>query len=398
MKGEIYREDVLKILGVTSVQRLFPAPQKYATLVNPITREQHPDILRTVLKASTPLIIHAAGGVGKTVVAIQIQNSHFPRVHWLSFTIVLARAPTVVRVSHGTSLPLRSYKLQNELATRGLCHTLIVRNGTPPDEIFRSFLQRLGQAVISLRKASRKAILVLLIDAADNAEMAASESGDRCFASALLREALPRTCRLIYFCRSERIDLLQPPSTVHRYQLRPFSVQETTAYLRLFYPNASHTDALEFHRLTSGNPRVQANALMFLRHRTLQEVLASLGPFGTTVDAQIAEQLQSAVAAIGDQQPADYGSKADAICRGLANLPPFIPLQVLAAAAGVDVSTVKSFVSDLGRPLWLSDESVQFRDEPTETWFRQQFAATPIEITPYISLLEPLANKYAYVV
>ena len=394
--GEIYREDVLKILGVPSVQRLFPCPQKYDPVVHPITREQHRDILQTVLETSTPLIIHAAGGVGKTIVAMQIQNS-LPHgslgIVYDCFGAGTYRSPSEPR--HLASRAL--VQIANELAARGLCHTLIVQNGTPPDEIFRSFLQRLRQAVTSLRKVTRNAILVLLIDAADNAEMAASEYGDPCFGSALLREVLPRNCRLVYFCRSERINLLKPPSTVRRFPLRPFSVHETTAYLRLFYPNASHIDALEFHRLTSGNPRVQVNALMFLRRRTLQEVLASLGPSGTTVDAQIAGQLQSAVAAIKDQQPADYGSKADAICRGLANLPPFIPLQVLAAAAGVDVSTVKSFVSDLGRPLWLSDESVKFRDEPTETWFRQQFAATPTEITSYISLLEPLASKYAYV-
>jgi hypothetical protein len=42
---------------------------------------------------------------------------------------------------------------------------------------------------------------------------------------------------------------------------------------------------------------------------------------------------------------------------------PFIHLSVLATAAEVDEATVKSFIADLGRPLWLSDTSVQFRDE-----------------------------------
>ena len=61
------------------------------------------------------------------------------------------------------------------------------------------------------------------------------------------------------------------------------------------------------------------------------------------------------------------------------------------------MAAVKSFVADLGRPLWLSDNSVQFRDEPTETWFRQNFSASSQQIESYVALLKPLALRFAYV-
>jgi hypothetical protein len=51
----------------------------------------------------------------------------------------------------------------------------------------------------------------------------------------------------------------------------------------------------------------------------------------------------------------------------------------------------------LGRPIWLTDEAVQFRDEPTETWFREQFSATPDQIAGYIKQLKPLAAGNTYV-
>ena len=54
-------------------------------------------------------------------------------------------------------------------------------------------------------------------------------------------------------------------------------------------------------------------------------------------------------------------------------------------------------MSDLGRPLWLSDTSIHFRDEPTETWFKEKFSASPEQITSFLGLLEPLASKYPYV-
>jgi hypothetical protein len=263
-------------------------------------------------------------------------------------------------------------QIANEMAVAGLCRPLIARASDLSDDLFRAFLDRMGRAIATLRRVAMNARLLLLIDAAGNAEMAAADFGDKCFAHAILRESLPDGCHLVALCRTERLDLLQPVSTVRRYQLLPFSPPETAAHLRTFFPLASQADTTEFHRLTGGNPRVQANALATAQRR-VTDVLNSLGPAGTTVEAQIAAQLDAAVSRLKDKHPATFARQVDAICLGLANLPPFIPLDILANVAGVDVSTIKSFVSDLGRPLWLSDNAVQFRDEPTETWFRRKF-------------------------
>jgi hypothetical protein len=239
-------------------------------------------------------------------------------------------------------------------------------------------------------------VLALIIDAADNAELVAAEYSDKCFVKALLRETIPAGCKLVAICRTERIHYLDPQSSVNRILLRPFSVQETGLHFRRFHPNASNADVLEFHRLTAGNPRVQANALS-QPGASVEAVLSNLGPAGSTVEAQIHIQLQNAVSRIRDASGRKVSDQVEAICLGLANLPPFIPLDVLAKAAEVDVSTIKSFVSDLGRPLWHSDDSVQFRDEPTEKWFRDQFAASVTQIDKYVNILKPLANSSAYV-
>jgi hypothetical protein len=393
--GEIHREDVLQRLGVTSDRSLFPAPPTFEKLPTIIKREQHDQILKHILTNPAPLIIHATGGVGKSVVAKQIAES-------------LAKGSIGILYDcfgggkyRSTSEPRHRacdalIQMANEMATKGLCSTMIGHPGTPIDALFRSFLQRLDDASKLLRKAKRNALLVILIDAADNAEMAANEVSERCFASELLREELPKGCRLVALCRSERIDFLHPSPRVHQYLLKPFSITETSIHLRKTHPSASDKDGLEFHRLTAGNPRVQANALA-VRHLNVGEVLGGLGPLGTTVNDQIAEQLHSAISAIKDRHTAIYSAQIDAICQGLANLPPFIPLEVLATVADVDISTVQSFVSDLGRPIWHSDDAVQFRDEPTETWFRETFGAKKEQIRAYVFALEPLAAKFTYV-
>jgi Ca2+-binding EF-hand superfamily protein len=393
--GEITREDVLRKLGVTSDKQLFPAPPAFEKLPTTIKREQHEEILNHILTTPEPTIIHATGGVGKSVVARQIAES-LPHssvgILYDCFGAGKYRNPSEPRHRAYDALT----QMANEMMSRGLCMTMIGHPGMPTDALFRAFLERVKKAVSLIRKTNKKAILVLLIDAADNAEMAADEVSEQSFAKALLRQPLPEGCRLVAFCRTERIHLLSPSTKVRKLPLKPFSKTESRNHLLKSFPKSSQREALEFHRLTAGNPRVQANALVS-RHHRIEEVLASLGPERTTVNKQIAEQLESAVSAIKDNQTSGFATQVEAICYGLANLPPFIPLEVLAAAAKVDVSTIQSFVTDLGRPLWLWDEAVQFRDEPTETWFREKFAANPDQIRGYVSALEPLAERFTYV-
>lgn len=394
--GRIVREDILKRFGVTSERDLYPAPPEFEKLDNTIPRKQHQDILDYILNASTPIIIHATGGVGKSVFARQIAQS-FPigslGIVYDCFGGGRYRNRSEPRHRHRDAL----VQIVNELASHGLCEPLIAQSAALEDEILRKFLTRISIAAKSLRKANENTILVILIDAADNAEMAAKEFSQPCFVHELLREPLPAGCRLIALCRTERIYLLQPSSAIPQLELESFSEEETLIHLKGRFPLATVVDGLEFHRLTNiGNPRVQANALN-MGFATIAETLISLGPSGTTVQKQIEAQLGSAISAVKEKLPADFQTHIDAICLGLATLPPLVPLNVLAKAAEVDEVAVKSFVADLGRPLWLSDTSVQFRDEPTETWFREKFSATADQIASYVTRLEPLASKYPYV-
>lgn len=393
--GRIVREDILKRFGVTSERDLFPAPPEFENIDNAIPRKQHQTLLDCIHNASTPIIISAAGGVGKSVFANQITHS-LPigslGVVYDCFGGGRYRNRSEPRHRHRDAL----VQIANELASRGLCDPLIAQSTDLESEILSTFLTRISMAAKSLRKENEDAAIVILIDAADNAEMAAKEFGEPCFVHELLREPLQDGCRLVALCRTERINLLQPRA-IPQLELEQFSKEETLIHLRRHFPQASDADGLEFHRLTNnGNPRVQANALS-LGFDTIAETLASLGPLGTTVEKQIEAQLNSAISDVNKIIPEDYQSHIDAICLGLATLPPFIPLSVLASAAEVDEATVKSFVADLGRPLWLSDTSVQFRDEPTETWFREKFSATTEQISSYVTRLEPLAHRYSYV-
>ena len=72
-------------------------------------------------------------------------------------------------------------------------------------------------------------------------------------------------------------------------------------------------------------------------------------------------------------------------------------MKVLASVSGVEVAAVRSFASDLGRPLLILEDAIQFRDEPVETWFRAHFRPNDRQLSEFIEKLQPLASESAYV-
>lgn len=391
----INREDILKRFHISSEKDLFPAPPRWEYPENIIEREQNERLIKNILNSSYPVIVHAPGGVGKSVFCRQLIDS-LPSdsigIAYDCFGAGRYRNRSEPRHRHRDAL----VQIVNELAVKGLCDPLLVLDRSQESDIMKMFLWRIEATVKALKQTSESAALFILIDAADNAEMAALENNDPCFANELLRENIPGGCKLVFLCRTERIQLLKPGSKIVQFEMDTFSETETLLNLRRWFPEANEKDGAEFHRLTSRNPRVQANELS-VNASSISDLLSQLGPNGMTVDEQIERQLKTAVSKLKESSTDTFQEHVQAICLGLASLPPHIPLEILAKASGVTSEEIKSFVSDIGRSLWLSDESVQFRDEPTETWFRKTYLSTKENFKTYISILESLANQYTYI-
>jgi hypothetical protein len=393
--GVIYAEDLLKRFGCTSKRDLYPAPIEIERLNNPIIRKQYLDISSEIMKSTEPVIVHATGGVGKSVFAMVLKDL-LPKesvvITYDCFGLGKYRNRTQTRHRYRDGI----VQIANELSGKGLSDPLIVLSTALDDEILRMFLERLQIAVGNVRNGQENGEVYIIIDAADNAEMAAQEFGDNCFVHELLREQLPEHCHLVMLCRTERIELLEPSSLLKKIELLPFDKDESLKCLREHFKDATEDEGEEFHRLTNGNPRVQANAIAFGKEK-LRDVLEELGPKGSTVEKQIELQLERAIEKIKDRFTKDYQKQIEDICCGIASLPPFIPISVLAIVADTDESIVISFISDLGRPIWVADSVVQFRDEPTETWFRKKYLGTVNQVRNYISKLKPIASQFTYI-
>ncbi|MCY4531540.1 MAG: hypothetical protein OXC84_04320 [Gammaproteobacteria bacterium] len=392
---EITREDVLRYLN-TDEDELFPAPCSSESAEDYFAREQEDEYLRIILENDhNPVILHADGGVGKTALARRLYTrmpSHSIAVLYDCFGNGGYRNLTLRRDEHGVGL----VQIANELASRKLCHPLIPSPHATPADYMKAFNFRLKQSIKVLKGSDPGARLVLLIDAADNAEMAAEEYQERAsFAKDLIRQEMPDGVVLVLLSRSHRVEKLDPPNGYVDLNLRTFSKEETCNLLRQRFPDATSHDVLEFHRLSSQNPRVQATALD--RGLSLPETLLMLGPNPTTVEDTIKNIFEQSIKQLLDSTPKVEANQIRTLCEALAALRPFIPIEVLSLASGLSASAIRTFTLDLGRPLSLTGAAVQFFDEPSETWFRETYKPTESRLIEFISALQPLALRNSYV-
>ena len=390
----ITRHDVLRALKATETS-LFPAERKVPPPDGTLARDQEKDILASIKVATGPIIIHADGGVGKSVLAARVAADAPDgsiSILYDCFGNGLYQNAFHFRHRHRDAL----IQIANELAAMGACHPLIPTVHADTKAYLRAFLFRLDQASRHLRAGNPEALLCIIVDAADNAEMAAKDQREpNAFISDLIGLILPQGVRLVVTCRSHRKGLLRAPANTKEIELKPFSLAETTRFLRENFPDATDSEATEFAHLSSDNPRVQALALS--RGLALPETLRALGPQPTTVEDAIGELLSSAVDKLRHAAGAIEEAQIDRICAGLAVLRPLIPIKVLASMAGVTESAIRSFAFDLGRPLLVSGDSVQFYDEPAETWFRERFRPQGEALESFIRELRPMASNNAYV-
>ena len=391
----IEKIDVLRALG-TDESSLYPAEYRIAVVGKTIPREQETDVIREILCAEgRPVVIHALSGVGKSVFATRIQQG-LPK----GSTCILYdcyghgqyRSATGSRHRHRDAL----VQIANELAGKRLCDLLVPTAYADATTYLRAFMSRVTQAVGVIRSSEASGVLCIVIDAADNAQQAAQERQELpSFARDLLRESLPDGVRLVVLCQSHRQDLLDPPPHTLRLELKTFSIAETAAHLRQTFPDATDSDVTEFQYLSSRNPRVQALALS--RRLSLHATLRELGPHPTTVDDAIENLLNRAVARLRDSASFVEKRQIDTVCAGLAVLRPRIPISVLSQMSGVPQEAIQSFILDIGQPLLLTENTVQFLDEPTETWFQRQYKPSPDKLSEFVRGLVLLAEGSAYV-
>jgi hypothetical protein len=393
-RPEINRYDVLEALG-TRLEKLYPAKALIELPAAIVPREQMQDLADRIIAGPSLCVIRADAGVGKSVFSTQL-GSLLPAG---------SQAFVYDCFGNGAYRSASGYRhrcedglvqLANEMAGRSLSDPLIPTSKADAAAYMSAFKARTERAATLIKETAPDALLCIVIDAADNAQIAAEElPGGPSFPRLVLRETWPANMRVVLTARPYRVELLDPPQSVPQLDLDPFNVDESARHLRVFFPAATNRDVQEFHRQTSFNPRVQATALD--QTGSLADILLQLAGDPRTVEDLIGDLLQAAIDKVIFEAPRTEREQINQICAALATLRPFVPLDVVARIADVPTTLVRSMANDLQRPLIVREGAIQFRDEPTETWFRERFRPTGAQLDAFIERLLPAAAGSAYV-
>ena len=360
----IGRADVLACLGVTGWSDLLPMASRVEKPQFLIPQPDAEHLAEAITGgAYRRVVAHGDAGVGKTTSLVQLENS-MPRnsvvVLYDCFAGGEYLCPTERR--HVPQYAVR--QLINEIALR--CGTsLLLTDAAEELVLWRKLAEVIATAAHSL--AETGAHLVLAIDAADNAIVAASErQNDQCFVPDLWRLCLPDNVHIVMTCRSARLGLISAPDDVHEIELTGFDDDASAAHFRYYFPEATDTQCRDFHANSGGNPRLQFYVLDLNRPDRPMTPDGCIDQAATTTGALFDDLLETAV---HSRLATDDSHEWLAVLMAMER-----PIRVESLAAVLDVGQedVYRFCRGLVPGIRIENDTIAFRDEDFETHVRSR--------------------------
>jgi hypothetical protein len=355
--------DVLAALGVADPDQLFPAPSRLDLPEKPIETSDISELASAVMSNEAKYVLaHGDAGVGKTTTIQQLEQ-HLPEGSVVVIYDCFGRGD-YLQPGQQRHLESRAFvQIINELAVR--CGLPIMvqppRIAADLQRRFSGFVERVAKVIA----ATDGALLVLVIDAADNAVIAAREQRDDSFVPLIWRFPLPDNCRIVVTSRSHRRDSLQARNNTE-FQFTGFDELASTTHLQRFFPEATSEHGHRFHMHTEGNPRWQTYRLRAEPNaeKGQNELEDFLSHSRGTLKQMFADLWDAAV-----ERATDRGS-AELYLATLMCLSRPVSVPLVAETCGVPDREVESFVSALRPGMILEDETISFRDEDFETFLR----------------------------
>ena len=347
--------------------RFFPAPTNIPLLKKGyIERECVHDLTRIVLKQEkNPICVHATAGIGKTTLVNNLKK-YLPDGSALVFYDCYGGGtylqPADSRYECDTAIP----QICNSLALE--CKTdFLLERKLKESEFFQELCIRLEHAVKYVKLLSENAIVLLIIDAADNAVFAAKQNERVCFINKLLQQPLPYGVRLLITYRTEHADRFSLPVNSVFFKVPVFDLHESTEHIKSFYPVVADEVCLDFHQLSRGIPRVQAYVLASKRE-TSHELIDMLRPNGKSTEDLLNDILEEIRQRYGEKN-----KEISLIFGVLINLPRPIPIVIAINILGCSSETLQSLSVDCSFGLYIENDYIFFHDEDFETFLRERY-------------------------
>ena len=381
---EVVTEQVIfSWFGLGSREGLFPCPPDIQQLEQTVARSAAADVIRLLGNGERLVLVHGAGGCGKTTLMGQIVDQ-LPK----GSVTVLFDCFGAGRYLHSDDkrhLPENAFlQLTNDLAVALDLPIFVPRSLKNPANI-KSFIQKLREAGAALAQISPGGLLLVIIDGADNAVSAANNSNpcEKAFVHDLFNADLvnlPLNVRILTSCRSDPIrrgSLKLPPRTPEVI-CPPFSLVETTQHLKRIFSVLDDSFIESFHHLSNQNPRVQAYAIAAANGES-KRLLEALLPSGKKLSDILHKTIDNALCKHGQRE------QFEDIIGALAFLPAPVAVSALARISKCGEETVRDFVLDLIPGLRLSGNNVTVADEDFEAYIADSSIAKRTEIMDAIA-------------
>ncbi len=345
--NSIRREDVLDALECDEDQ-LFPADTRFVDVGEVVERTALNDVKNEIEASNLPVFLYADGGVGKTVFIQSLAEyltDSFEVVVFDCFGGGAYRSEAQAR--HLPKIGL--LQIINELATRGLCDPLLP---TDSDQygLIDVARRRLKQASETVQNQSPMQGILVVLDAADNAQLEADARNEDAFPRLLLSSLSGEPIdgvKLLLTARPHRMDSVIGKSNTRRLKLEPFTEEETRKFLETRRNDITDIEFSTALARSQGNARV----LEYLVESWDTNVSGNAPQTEISVEDLIAEKCEKI---FRDLHTAGWGEiEIREFFAALSLLPPPIPLSELAKALGWSDSQVNSAASDLAPMLEL---------------------------------------------
>ena len=361
----ITRESVLLHLGASEESVLFPCPSVISRTEAPVSRapvREAVDLLRSGVRQ---LCLHGRAGIGKTT-ALQEIEAALPA----GSIMVTYDCYGGGRYLDPSALRHRSrdafIQLTNELAARlRLPLLLSPHHGSDFPRLFANRLKHAGHALAARHP---DALIVVAVDAADNAVAAAQERMP--VEAPFVRDFVglteqPENVRFIVTARTGRLETLQLPRSYSTREIEPFSPRETAENVARVWAAAPPPWTDDFHHFSNGVPRVQDYAFKVdgAHPRT---ALDRLRPRGKSLEDIFQQQFHQALTKSGTP------TEVARLCAAVIVLPRPVPLSDLAAVLDSTEPQLTDICTDLASGVRLRDGAVSFADEDFEAFVRAE--------------------------
>ncbi len=365
-KGEfITRHSILSWLGHSDPRALFPCPSAIRNIEQYILRDASHVVSENMLGGVQYICLHGEGGCGKTAALQGIED------------LLPDGSAMVIFDCYGGGryLDADAYRhrdadafvqLSNELASRLRIPYLLCQSRS--HDFPRAFKNRLDKAAEVVASRGQEALLVVVIDAADNSVTAAANQSppDRSFVHSFVSMSqVPKNVRFVVTARTGQLPSLELPQHFTQMKMTGFTLEETTAHVRGIWDDAPATWIDDFHHLSNGNPRIQSYVL---KHAGVEPVRALdyLRPGGKNLSQIFQEQFDFARKKLGSNQSIKI------FCSGLIALPRPIPISDLSAVTGLTEANIHDLCVDISPGVRLANELIGFADEDFEHFVRTE--------------------------